>query len=219
MVQQFAGRHFARRNNGFELAAEAASTCSGLPAGCITICGRFPALFYWGFVLYDETWFQRVVKVGGMKNNALLIFSLCLVATSAYAEIYKRVDENGRVTYSNIPMKGAKKLNLDPLPVVPAIKARNANPSPSDFPKVDLGTQKKRDDMRHQILEEELAAEERLLAEAGQTLKEAEGARGDKESSRLPSKYLERLQQLKENVVLHEKNIQALKLEIANLKH
>jgi hypothetical protein len=154
-----------------------------------------------------------------MKNNALLILGLCLAAPSVHAEIYKQVDESGRVTYSNIPMKGAKRLNLDPLPVVPATKAKNASPSPSDFPKVDLGTQKKRDDMRHQILQEELAAEEKLLVEAGQTLKEAEGARGDKESNKLPSKYLERLQQLKENVVLHEKNIQALKLEIANLRH
>ena len=154
-----------------------------------------------------------------MKNNALLIFSLCLVATYAHAEIYKHVDESGRVTYSNIPMKGAKRLNLDPLPIEPATKAKNAAPSPSSFPKVDSDTQKKRDDMRHQILQEELATEERLLAEARQTLKEAEGARGDRESNKLPSNYLERLQQLKENVVLHEKNIQALKLEIANLKH
>lgn len=141
-----------------------------------------------------------------------------MAVASAHAEIYKQVDENGRITYSNIPSKGAKKLNLDPLPVVPAAKPKNTNASPVSFPRVDADTQKKRDDMRHKILDEELAAEEILLTEARQTLKEAEMSRGDKDAGKLPAKFLERLQQMKENVVLHEKNIQALKVEIANLK-
>lgn len=142
--------------------------------------------------------------------------------TAAHAEIYKHVDEYGRVTYSNIPIKGAQKLNLDPLPVVPPLakpKAATANPTPANFPRVDAGTQKKRDDMRHQILADELATEDKLLAEARHTLKNAEEARIGKTEAQLPTKYMERLRQLKENVVRHEKNIQALKVEIANLKH
>lgn len=154
-----------------------------------------------------------------MKNYIFCFLGVCLASASAHAEIYKQVDENGRVTYSNIPSKGAKKLNLDPLPVVPASKPKSASLSPAGFPRVDADTQKKRDDMRHKILEEELAAEEILLVEARQTLKEAELSRGDKDTGKLPAKFLERLQQLKENQVLHEKNIQALKVEIANLKH
>ena len=154
-----------------------------------------------------------------MKNYILCILGLCLVTASAHAEIYKQVDEHGRITYSNIPSKGAKKLNLDLLPVVPATKPKSTSASPASFPRVDTDTQKKRDDMRHRILEEELAAEEILLSESRQTLKEAEMSRGDKDASKLPPKFLERLRQMKENVVLHEKNIQALKIEIANLKH
>ncbi len=178
----------------------------------------FPALFYWGWVLYDKTWFQRDVRIEGMNNSILCFLALSLTAASAQAEIYKRVDENGRVTYSNIPSKGAKKLNLDPLPVVPATKPKSASLSPAGFPRVDVDTQKKRDDMRHKILEDELAAEERLLIEARQTLNEAETTRSNKDASKLPPKFLERLQQLKESAVLHEKNVQALKVEIANLK-
>lgn len=154
--------------------------------------------------------------------KALLFLACCLAMTAAHAEIYKHVDEYGRVTYSNIPIKGARKLNLDPLPVVPPLakpKAATSNPTPANFPRVDAGTQKKRDDMRHQILADELATEEKLLAEARQTQKDAEAARAGKEATQLPEKYLARLQQLKENVVRHEKNIQALKVEIANLKH
>ncbi|MBS4098372.1 MAG: DUF4124 domain-containing protein [Sulfuricella sp.] len=147
----------------------------------------------------------------------LLLFG-SLIALSAHAEIYKHVDEEGRVTYSNIPSKGAKKLNLDPIPVSPAAKPKVSAPSPAGFPKVDSDTQKKRDDMRHKILGDELATEEKLLTEAKQTLAEAENTQASRDPRNLPPKFLERLRQLKENVSLHEKNILALKIEIANLK-
>ncbi len=151
-------------------------------------------------------------------QRIFLVFG-CLAAFCAHAEIYKHVDEDGRVTYSNIPIKGARKLNLDPLPVAPAGKPKVSAPSPSGFPKVDSGTQKKRDDMRQKILEDELAAEEKLLSEAKQTLAEADNSTAGKDSRTLPAKFLERLRQLRDNVTLHQKNIQALKIELANLKH
>lgn len=116
-----------------------------------------------------------------------------LAATAAYGEIYKHVDAQGRVTYSNVPIKGATKLNLEPLTTVPAPRAKTSAPSPAGFPKVDNETQKKRDDTRRKILEEELAAEEKLLADA---------AKG----------------QSREEIDLHEKNVSALRKELANLK-
>lgn len=120
------------------------------------------------------------------------IFALAS-ATTASGEIYKHVDDQGRVTYSNVPIKGASKLNLDPLTTVPAPRAKASTPTPAGFPKVDGDTQKKRDDTRRKILEEELAAEEKLLADA---------AKG----------------QSREAIDLHEKNVAALKKELANLK-
>ena len=116
-----------------------------------------------------------------------------LSVPAAQAEIYKHIDPQGRVTYSNVPMKGATKLNLDPLTTVPAPRAKTSTPTPANFPKVDSDTQKKRDDTRRKILEEELSAEEKLLAEA---------TKG----------------RSKEDIELHEKNISALKKELANLK-
>lgn len=143
----------------------------------------------------------------------------CLATIGVHAEIYKHTDEDGRVTYSNIPIKGAKKLNLDPLPVTPPpTKPKISAPSPAGFPKVDTDTQKKRDDLRHKILADELAAEEKLLNEAKHALNEEASAQVGKDPRSLPPKVLDRLRQLKENVSLHEKNIHALKLEIANLK-
>jgi Domain of unknown function (DUF4124) len=44
---------------------------------------------------------------------------LCLQAQAA-PTIYKHVDESGRITYSNAPIKGAEKVELQPITVLPA---------------------------------------------------------------------------------------------------
>ncbi|MFA7243207.1 MAG: DUF4124 domain-containing protein [Sulfuricellaceae bacterium] len=157
-----------------------------------------------------------------MNIKLLLLIGGCLSVAGVHAEIYKHIDETGRVTYTNTPIKGAIKLNLGPDPSAPVAKPKTAtpthasSPSPANFPKVDADTQKARDAMRYKILEEEMTAELKLLSEAKQTLAETEAANSDK--GKLPAKHLERLQQLKDNMMLHVKNIQALKIEIANLK-
>ncbi len=45
------------------------------------------------------------------------------VPASNAAAIYKMVDANGRVTYTNSPTKGANKVELDPITVIPATPA------------------------------------------------------------------------------------------------
>lgn len=142
-----------------------------------------------------------------------LLITATLIALPATAEIYKYVDENGRITYTNVPKRGAKKLDLDP---VSAAKTRN-NTGPANFPKVDNQTQKKRDDQRKQILQEELATEEKSLADSKVALKEGEAQRLGDEARNYP-KYLDRIKKLKDNVALHEKNIEALKKELGDLK-
>jgi len=150
-----------------------------------------------------------------MKTKLLLICGL-LLSHAAMADIYKYVDENGRITYSNIPLRGAKKLNLEPLSTVPASKPKATATTPAGFPRVDSETQKKRDDTRRQILEDELAAEEKQLTEAKKALTEGEAVRqGDERNYQ---KYLDRIQGLKDNVALHEKNVAALKKELAGVK-
>ena len=54
--------------------------------------------------------------------KAVWIASIAVAATSALAQttIYKHIDESGRVTYSNKPMKGAVVLDLEPLTVFDA---------------------------------------------------------------------------------------------------
>lgn len=147
-----------------------------------------------------------------------LFAMLCAWPLLVQADIYKAVDENGHVTYSSTPIKGGKKIILEPLPtMVPPGKAR----SPDDFPKVDGPTQKERDETRRRILQDELKTEEKLLEESQQSLNDAspevfKGADG--RTYRNVAKYEEKTRQLAEQVELHQKNIEALKTELSKLK-
>lgn len=162
-----------------------------------------------------------------MKKLALLLVGIG-VALSAAAEIYKQVDANGNVTYSNIPMKGATKLDLEPPVSTTAPPARSGKTAtPANFPRVDKSEQKQRDDKRRQILQEELAAERQALEDAKQALAEGEadpevfkvkGKDGKTVTRRNVAKYQEKIAQLQENISLHEKNIELLEKELAALK-
>jgi hypothetical protein len=148
-----------------------------------------------------------------MKTRLILAMSL-LAATAAHADIYKQVDENGRVTYSNVPMPGAKVIVMEPIQTVPAAKTKEAatQTAPANFPKVDGATQRNRDASRKKILDDELAAEEKLLGDAKKALSDGEAERrGDERNY---AKYQERVQKLRDTVAQHEKNIGALKKEI-----
>lgn len=151
------------------------------------------------------------------------IFALwgLVYATWAQAEIYKRVDADGHVTYSSVPVKGAKMLHLAPLPTLHPAPHSRSNDSSANFPRVDAATQKDRDITRKQILEDELAAETTALAEARQHLQE--GAENpeiytdkDGKAYRNAAKQEEKMSALQEQVQVHEKNIAALKTELAN---
>lgn len=135
----------------------------------------------------------------------------------ASAEIYKHVDKEGRITYSNSPMKGAEKLYLDPSP--PRFKPKTA--TPDSFPKVNSKVQKQRDIKRREILETELATEEKLLADARQALKEGEANHAAPQISSTQSRHnivksAGKVKKLQEQVLLHENNITALKRELVH---
>lgn len=166
-----------------------------------------------------------------MKPIHLVVLLYLSQVGPAQAEIYKSIDAEGHVTYSSSPTKGAKKLGLEPPPQpasrtspetsAPPPRPRSAS-TPSDFPRVDSTTQKSRDNTRHKILAEELDTEEKLLTEARQNLKAGEDA-PDYERDKygrpiFTTRYKEKMAVLQDAVTLHEKNIAALKSELANLK-
>lgn len=151
---------------------------------------------------------------------AYLLIALAICSMQAQAEIYKAIDADGHVTYSSTPIKGGKKIALEPLPTsVPQARSRSAA-SPEGFPRVDGATQRNRDDARHKILLDELSNEETLLEEAHKNLKEGEDNpevyKGkDGKTYRNVAKYEEKVQALKEQVELHQKNVEALKTELS----
>jgi hypothetical protein len=154
-----------------------------------------------------------------MRLVSRLILIACSLGwlPSAHAEIYKFIDDQGNVTYTNIPRPGAKKLELD-VPPPPAAsvpkdaaagkKPRSgvASPSPAYFPRVDPNTQRRRDDMRRQLLLQELASEQRNLDAARRALAAA---------TRQPGADLNKLA---DSVRLHENNIQMLNKELALIR-
>ena len=134
---------------------------------------------------------------------------------TSQAEIYKFVDDNGFVTYTNIPRPGAKPEIVIPdeaskekakASVSSKKRSGTSSSTPAYFPRIDTGTQRKRDDMRRQLLEEELGSEQRNLSAAKSAL--AQG-------SRQPGSDLNKLL---DSVRRHEKNIEMLNKELSHIR-
>jgi hypothetical protein len=154
-----------------------------------------------------------------MKPGRYLFAVLCICPLLAHADIYKSVDENGHVTYSSTPLKGGKRIYLQPLPtMVPPANVQSSD----NFPRVDSETQRGRDNTRRKILQDELNAEEKLLATAQQNLKDGEAnpevfKGADGHTYRNVAKYDEKIKQLNDQVDLHQQNVDALKIELSKL--
>ncbi|MEO8343360.1 MAG: DUF4124 domain-containing protein [Gallionella sp.] len=146
------------------------------------------------------------------------LFALCICPVWAHAEIYKAVDQDGHVTYSSTPLKGGKKIILEPLPTMMPPKLHTFE----SFPKVDNQTQRGRDDTRRKILQDELNAEENLLEEAQKNLTEGEAnpevfQGADGHTYRNVAKYETKVKPLQDQVDLHKLNIEALQTELSKL--
>jgi hypothetical protein len=138
---------------------------------------------------------------------------------TAWGEIYKCVGPEGHVTYTNNKSAAAncKQISSDlPVSTLPSPRVPQHRQPTADFPRVDEETQKSRDGDRRRILEQELAAEREQLQVARKALVEGEATRLGGE--RNYQKYQERVQRLRDDVALHERNVDALQKELSNLK-
>ena len=136
-------------------------------------------------------------------------------------------DENGRSTYTNVKEEMAGKKctavsrEVSVVPGVPVVAGAPpaksaATTTPANFPRVDSATQKSRDDGRRKILQNELGSEQQMLKLAQQKLAEQEQVRtGDERNF---AKVAERLQPYRDKLDQHQKNVEALQKELANLK-
>lgn len=182
--------------------------------------------------------------------NKLLLtagFAICIPIGQAQSAsqapattIYKLVDDSGKVTYSNLPMKGAVKVELDPITTMPLpvpamrpVAATKISLAPQSLPSLDALTQK-RGDIRRKILEDEMRNEEKLLADAKSAYQEEDGNRtviqlmraaAEKQSPaasvdarRAYDQREEKLKVMQDSIAAHENNVVAIKKELAALK-
>lgn len=207
-----------------------------------------------------------------MKTVWIATVALAASMPCAFAQstIYKLVDESGRVTYSNKPMKGATVMELEPLTTIPGTPAgtlqRTSAPAtapaaePAEKPaarpearvaevkpivaplprqtlaSIEPQVQKRRDEERRRILEQELSREEEALAKVRESLAQEQqnpvlinAVRVAQQAvDPTPAQLLEfrnnidkasgRIRGLQATAAEHERNIEALRKEIGALK-
>jgi hypothetical protein len=156
----------------------------------------------------------------------MCLFVLSSGYVHAQTDVYVCLDDRGNREYKNTgTTKGCRKVDLPNIttvpapakkPIVQASSAKSSSSSPSDFPRVDSGTQKTRDNDRKQILLDEMKTEEQKLAALKKDMGSGEPERrGDEHNY---AKYQERVASMKDDINRTEKNIEALQREINNLR-
>ena len=215
-----------------------------------------------------------------MKTVWIASLAMAAAMPTAFAQstIYKHVDDSGRVTYSNKPMKGAAVMDLEPLTTIPGTpsgrlqkasvvaaaepaeaksevkadakadvvaeaepKLKPAAAIVTAVPRERLASiepvvQKKRDNDRRKILEQELTREEESLSGARSALLQEQqnpvliaAVRVAQQATEPTASQLAefrsnidkasgRIRGLQSTVAEHEKNIEALKKELGAVK-
>ena len=159
-----------------------------------------------------------------MIKHCLLTF--ILISTSlpflAHAAIFKSIDAEGRITYSNMPSKGASKLEMDaPSTGAPGKTERatsNRTPTLGKFAGVDTQSQTRMDDKRKQILESELDTEQKALVDAKRAYADGVPKLDPSGKSDPNGKPNEALKKLQTDVDLHEENVRLLQKELRPFK-
>jgi len=170
-----------------------------------------------------------------VKHPAGILLALALAApASAQSVVYRCVDKEGRVLYTDTNTGNCKVVDSIISGAISAPPASSRPPaavnmrqgaarpaaaaaaSPASFPRVDSAAQRARDDDRRAILDEELRAEEKKLADLKLVFNNGEPERQGNE--RNYAKYQERVVRMREDIGRAEKNIEALKREIANIR-
>lgn len=155
---------------------------------------------------------MRRIKLG-------LAFLLGCLTHPAHADIWECVDDSGNRRFTNIKSEssGCKLINVGPTNIQSTGKPQAASKAaPKDFPRVDGDTQRQRDAERRKILDQEMANEQRLLDQARRELAEQESQRFGNE--RNYQRVLDRLEEYKKKVKLHEDNIASLRRELTSTR-
>jgi hypothetical protein len=161
------------------------------------------------------------------RSNAVMLALMLAWSAQAQGQIFLCTDASGHKELTDTSKPGCKLLDV-PGATIPAPPRRNGNgaaltmpprapvTSPSDFPRVDSAEQRARDADRRGILDDELRSEQQRLADLRKEFNNGEPERrGDERNY---AKYQERVASMRDSISRSEKNIEALKREIANIR-
>ena len=140
-------------------------------------------------------------------------------ARAQVTEIYKCVDANGKPLYTSDKRDtSGKKCELvsREINVVPTQKQQSRSASDRAFPKESANDRANAMERKRSALEQELQNEEGLLAKSKAALAEQESVRSGDE--RNYARVLERLKPYQDEVAQHQKNVDALRAELNQLR-
>lgn len=141
-----------------------------------------------------------------MPRHYLLFISLALYFSLSYAGIYKHTDENGNVSYSNIPSSDSKRIDLPPIIVVP----------PVDTGEVEDRIVKRRESMKlneqREQLQNKIVEEEAQLNDVKNEYKD--GMPDRLGSERNYQRYLNRVERLREEISARERNLELMRNDL-----
>ena len=166
---------------------------------------------------------RRDAFLAAARFRVLVLLGAAVVAPGADATICKYIDADGNIVDSNVAQgKGARKLSCEIADAAPRSKATAPGGSasvgtPAHFPRVEPATQRNRDELRRRVLNDELASEEKLLGEA--RVAYGNGAPqplADEQND--AERYRQRIAKLRQAVQLHERNVEALRKELAAIR-
>jgi hypothetical protein len=166
----------------------------------------------------------------------LLLALLPVTGAVAQSVVYRCVDKEGRVLYTDTNGGNCKVVDSIISGAISAPPASSRAPasgmrqgagrsasssaaptaSPANFPRVDNATQRARDDDRREILNEELRAEEKKLADLKRDFNNGEPERQGNEKNY--AKYQERVAHMRDDIARAEKNVEAIRREIGGIR-
>ena len=144
-----------------------------------------------------------------MKINSILFLVLLVTSNFIQAGVYKHVDKDGNVTYSNMRSNDAKAVDLPPITVVPAIQTEAVN-SIIERRKKASSNKKQRNDIESRITDEE----NRLSALKDEYKNGTPDRLG---SERNYQRYLDRVERLKGEIAARENNLSNLQQNLKDL--
>ena len=144
-----------------------------------------------------------------MKTNYFLLIALVCSPCSVQSGVYKHIDEHGNVTYSNVPSHNARKIDLPPIVVVPAIDHEDIEE------RITKRRETARNEEQRELIESKISKEESRLNEIKHEYKD--GVPDRLGSERNYQRYLDRVERLKEEINVREKNLSILRNELQKI--